>query len=104
MIQTFTKTRLELILERPALRRAEAILEEAGVTGWTVLPALSGYGGSTRWSRGTDISGASDMIVLISVGSRTRMEAALAPLHKLVDRHIGMLTLSDVRVLREGRF
>ena len=104
MTDMHTKLRLELIIERPAVRRAEAILQEAGVIGWTVLPALSGFGGKTRWSRGTDISGASDMVMLVSVGGKERMMAAMDPLHSLLDRHIGVLSLTEVQVLRPGRF
>jgi len=102
--QLHDKLRLELIIERPVLRRAENLLESAGVLGWTVLPAMAGFGGNTRWSRGTDISGSSDMVVLISIGSAERITAALGPLHELIDRQIGMLSVSDAKVLRPGKF
>ena len=104
MTETHQKLRLELILERPALRRAENALEKAGILGWTVIPAMGGFGGNTRWSRGTDISGASDMVVLIAIGGEQRMRDALEPLHRLLDRHIGVLSVSPVEVLRPTRF
>ena len=104
MTKLHDKLRLEIIVERPALRRMENVLDEAGVKGWTVMPCISGYGGRVRWSRGTDISGASDMVVLVSIGGADVIMAALDPLHKLLDRHIGVLSVSEVRVLRPGRF
>jgi nitrogen regulatory protein PII len=99
-----SKTRLELIIERPALRRAESLLEESGVIGWTVLPAISGRGARKRWSRGTDISGASDMVVLVAIGGTDIIEAAVETLAELLSSHIGVLNISAVQVVRPTKF
>ena len=104
MTEHFRKLRLELIIESPALRRAENVLTDCGVTGWTVVPAMSGFGGQTRWSRGTDISESTDMVVMICIGDAEVLEPALLRLHKILDRRIGVLNVSDVRVLRPGLF
>ncbi len=98
------KLRLEFIIESPALRRAEDILSEAGVTGWTVLPAISGFNGRHRWSRGTDISMSTDMVVLICVGDSEIIMPALSELHALLKRHIGVLNITTVQVLRDAEF
>lgn len=98
------RLRLELIIERMALRRACIILEAAGLTGYTVLPALAGFGGGNRWNRDADISAAGNMLVIISIGSADRVEAALAQLEKLLGAHIGVLNVSEVKVLRPDRF
>lgn len=99
-----TKLRLELIIESPALRRAEDVLKDCGVTGWTVVPAVSGFGGSTRWSRGTDISESTDMVIMICIGDEDVIEPALKRLHTMLARRIGVLNVSEVRVLRPGLF
>lgn len=98
------KLRLELIIESPALRRAEDLLRDAGATGWTVVPAISGFGGQTRWSRGTDISEATDMVVLICIADEDVLEPALKTILSMLDRRIGVVNVSDVRVLRPGLF
>jgi len=98
------KMRLELIIESPALRRAEDILLEANVTGWTVVPAVSGYNGQRRWSRGTDISASTDMMVLICVSDAEFLLPCLSRLHNLLKRHIGVLDLMSVQVLRDAEF
>lgn len=98
------KMRLELIIESPALRRAEEILLDAKVTGWTVVPAVSGYNGKRRWSRGTDISASTDMMVLICVGDAEFLLPCLSRLHNLLKRHIGILDLTTVHVLRDTEF
>ncbi len=99
-----TRHRLELIVERMAQARACSILEDAGVTGYTVLSALAGYGNGQRWQRDQDISHARDMVVIISIGDATKIDTALENLHRLLDDHIGVLSVDEVRVLRPDRF
>jgi len=96
--------RLELIIERMAARRACNILEAAGLTGYTVLPAVSGFGGGNRWSRDADISAAGDMLVIVSVGGAAAIETALTQLEELLSAHIGVLNVSEVKVIRPDRF
>ncbi len=99
-----SRLRLELIIERMAAPRACKLLEAAGLTGYTVLPAISGFGGQTRWSRDTDMSASSDMVVLISIGAEAQVRAALNELENLLGSHIGVLSVGEVQVLRPGRF
>ncbi|MEM8610263.1 MAG: DUF190 domain-containing protein [Myxococcota bacterium] len=98
------KRRLEIIVERMALSRATNILEDAGLTGYTVLPAISGFGGNTRWQSEGDLSTTQEMVVVIAIGDEAKVERALRELHRLLERHVGVLTVGDVQVLRSGRF
>lgn len=101
---THQKQRLELFIERLAAKRAGRILEEAGLTGYTMLPTMAGYGGETRWQRDIDISATREMVVIISIGDEDVMEKALEQLGNLLGSHIGVLSVSTVTVLRPGRF
>lgn len=98
------KQRLELIIERMALRAALDILNAAGVTGYTVLSAMEGRGGDRRWRRGDDLSTAEEMVVVITIGDKSRIDRALAELHRLLDDRIGVLSVSAAHVLRPERF
>ena len=98
------KIRLELIIERMALKRACRILETAGVSGYTVLPAVSGYGRGSRWQRDRDLSASQDMVVIISISDEAPIRNVLLELHELLDQHIGILDISRVEVLRPDRF
>ena len=98
------KRRLELIIERMAWKRASRVLEQAGLTGFTVLPAIAGFGGGNRWTRDTDISGSSDMVVVVSIGDEEVVGKALTELQRLFESHIGVLNVSDVDVMRPERF
>lgn len=98
------RLRLELIIERMALQRACSILEAAGLTGYTVMPAIAGFGGGNRWNRDTDISASGNMLVIISIGTEEKISAALQQLERLLSAHIGVLNVSEVKVLRPDRF
>jgi len=98
------KLRLELILEKPALRRAEKLLGDGGVTGWTVLPALAGSNGTRRWSRGQDLSASTDMVMLVCVADEATLMPRMTELHALLERHIGVLNIMRVQVLRDAEF
>ncbi|MEM9740113.1 MAG: DUF190 domain-containing protein [Pseudomonadota bacterium] len=98
------KRRIELIIERMAYKRACRVLEQAGMTGYTVLPAMAGFGGGNRWSRDTDISSASDMVVIISIGDAEKVDMALDQIANILGLHIGVVSVSAVEVLRPERF
>jgi len=100
----FTRKRIELIIERMAYKRAGRILEEAGMTGYTVLPALAGFGNGNKWSRDTDISTSTDMVVMISIGDEARVTTSLEKIAGLLGNHIGVVSVSTVEVLRPDRF
>ncbi len=98
------KLRLELIIERMAYKRACRILEAAGLKGYTVLPAMAGFGGGSRWQRDNDISATRDMVVIITIGSDDTVKASLDQLQSLLGAHIGVLNVAPVEVLRPERF
>ncbi len=98
------KRRLELIIERMALRRAQDILENAGLTGYTAISAEAGFGGKRRWRRGGDLSRSEEMVVVISIGDEEKIDRALEDIQKLLEAQIGVLSVSDVDVMRPERF
>lgn len=96
--------RIELIIERMAHKRACRVLEAAGMTGYTVMPAMAGYGNSKRWSRDTDLSASGDMVVIVSIGDEAKVRATMTQISDLLGAHIGIVSLSEVEVLRPNRF
>jgi len=98
------KLRIELIIERMAHKRACRVLEKSDLTGYTVMPAMAGYGNSKRWSRDTDISASGDMVVIISIGEEERVRAVLDEISSILGAHIGVVSVSEVEVLRPDRF
>lgn len=98
------RRRIELIIERMAYQRAGRVFEAAGLTGYTVVPALAGFGRGTHWRRDDDISASRDMVVMIAIGDAERADAALKALGELLGEHIGVVSVGDVEVLRPERF
>lgn len=103
-IPTFKKKRLDVIVEAPILNRLLDLLDRLGVTGYTVVPALAGRGRDGAWSRAGLVSDAGQMVLVIVVLDESRIPAVLAPVYKLLQRQIGIVTISDVEVVRKEHF
>lgn len=83
-------------------RLTDALIK-AGVTGFTVLPVLGGSGRSGRWTREGQVGRAGMVSVICLIrpeGLDTLLDAAFA----VVERHIGVVSVSDTYVLRAERF
>lgn len=83
-------------------RLTEALIT-AGVTGFTVLPVLGGSGRSGQWSREGQV-GRSGMVAVICLIRPDRLEGLLDAAFAVVDRHIGVVSVTDTQVLRAERF
>ncbi|MBD3677225.1 MAG: transcriptional regulator [Rhodobacteraceae bacterium] len=96
--------RVAFIIETPMQNRLTGALEEAGVTGYTILPVLGGSGASGRWSREGQVGRAGGMVQVICIIRPERLEPLLEHTFKLVERHIGVVSVADCQVLRAERF
>ena len=99
-----TAKRVEIIIETPMERRLTKALADAGVTGFTVLPVQGGSGRSGRWSREGQIGGASGMVAVVCIIRAERLDVLLDAAFEVVDRHIGLVTVTDCEVIRADRF
>ena len=103
-METHIAKRVEIIIEAPLRRRLLDALDEAGVTGYTVLPVLGGSGQSGRWSREGQVSQAGGMVSVVCIIRPERKDALLEAAFAVVERHIGVVTVTDCEVLRAERF
>ena len=102
-MQTHTAKRVEIIIEAPMERRLTETLVKAGVTGFTVLPVLGGSGRSGQWTREGQV-GRSGMVAFICIVRPERVDDLLEAAFKVVERHIGVVSVTDCQVLRAERF
>jgi len=102
-METHTAKRVEIVIEAPLERRLKDTLEEAGVTGFTVLPVLGGSGRSGRWSREGQV-GRSGMVMFVCLIRPDRLDALLEAAFAVVEKHIGVVSVTDAQVLRAERF
>jgi nitrogen regulatory protein PII len=98
------KKRLEIIVEAPALTRVIEALNQAKVSGYTVLPALAGRGQHGGWNLDDSFNNASNMVCVVCITSEDRAEAVVAAVYAVVKKQIGILSLSDVLVVRPEHF
>jgi nitrogen regulatory protein PII len=104
MIQTHLKKRIEIVLEAPAQRRLLERLDAAAVTGYTVVPVLAGRGHDGSW-RGEGLAGdAGRMVMVVCITDPAKVDAVLEAVYGVVSRQIGILTVSDVQVIRAEHF
>jgi nitrogen regulatory protein PII len=103
-MQMHAKKRIEIILEAPALHRLTDALEKAGVKGYTILPVLAGSGSEGPWSRDGQVTVAGQMVTIIAITDASKVDDALQRIYQLLSRQIGIVTVSDVQVMRPERF
>jgi len=103
-MKTYPKKRIDIMVEAPLMDRVIAILDEQNVSGYTVLPALSGRGKDGAWHRDGQIGRVGAVVQIFCIVDESREQDVLEPLFRLVSRQIGIVTISDVRVVRPDHF
>ncbi|GGK23945.1 DUF190 domain-containing protein [Salinarimonas ramus] len=103
-LATHPKKRLDIIVEAPIMNRLLDLLDRLAVTGYTVVPALAGRGRDGSWRRAGLVSDAGQMVMVICVLDESRVPEVLEPVYKLLSRQIGIVTVSDVAVIRREHF
>ena len=103
-MKTHEAKRVAIIIEAPMERRLTDALTENGVTGYTVLPVLGGSGRSGRWSREGQVGRAGGMVQVVCIIRPDRLDGMLDAAFQVVERHIGVVSVSDCEVIRAERF
>lgn len=103
-MQTYKKLRVEFVIEAPIVKRLTDSLDKAGVTGYTVMPALSGKGVDGSWSREGQIIDAGRMLVVLCIVDPSMKDTVLELTTPILKRQIGIVCLSEVEVLRNDHF
>ncbi len=103
-MQTHPAKRVEIIIEAPMERRLTKALMDAGVTGFTVLPVLGGSGRSGRWSREGQVGSTGGMAAVVCIVRAEALDVLLQAAFTVVERHIGVVSVTDCEVLRAERF
>jgi len=103
-MQTHSAKRVEITIEAPMERRLTEALDAAGITGYTLLPVLGGSGRSGAWSREGQVSRAGGMVMLVCIVREERLNLLLQAAFNMLERHIGVVCVTDCDVLRAERF
>ena len=103
-METFAKKRIDIMVEAPLMNRMITILEAQGVGGYTVVPAIAGRGKSGNWHRDGQVGRVGAVVQIFCIVDESRVDEVLSPIFKLVSQQIGIVTVSDVQVIRPDNF
>ena len=96
--------RIEIIIEKIMEKRLTDLLTEAGVKGYSVLPVSGGSGSSGQWSRQGQVSRAQGMSAVVCLVKPERLDATINAVFPLLNRHIGVVSVTDTMVIRDELF
>lgn len=102
-METHKAKRVEIVIEKPLEGRLTDALMEAGVTGYTILPVRGGSGRSGQWTREGQV-GRTGMVAVICLIRPERLDLLLDAAFAVVEKHIGVVSITDAEVLRAERF
>jgi PII-like signaling protein len=103
-MKTHPKKRIDIMVEEPLMTRILALLDQHGVSGYTVLAALAGRGKDGAWHRDGLVGRAGSIVQISCILDESRVDAVLEPLFKVVSQQIGIVTVCDVAVIRPEHF
>jgi hypothetical protein len=102
-MQTHARTRMEIWLEAPLLKRAEELLDKAGVSVYAVFDGREGKGLSGAWSD-AGLKDVHDMRLIVAIVQPDKVDALCPLFTDLFKRYPGVIVLSEVQVIRAERF
>ncbi len=103
MVQTFTRKRVEILVDTPLAPRLVQAASEAGIAGYTLIPVESGAGRSGTW-HGDHVTGAQSKTIFLTIASEENAAKFVDMLAPHLESFGMLLTLSDVQIVRPERF
>ncbi len=103
-VNLYTMKKVEIIVEGEHLEFVTDLLDRAGVPGYTIVHNLSGKG-SHGFHEGHLLFNEEEVLVMvISVMSEEKVEVILEGLRPFLNKHSGVVFISDVQVSRLEKF
>lgn len=103
MIETVTRKRIEILVDKPLAQVPIRAAADAGIAGYSLVPVQSGSGRHGNW-RNDRISAAENKILFLTIASAEKADALVDALAPKLDSHSLLPTVSDVQVVRGERF
>lgn len=98
------KKRIEIIVELPLQSRIATLLDTHDVLGYTIYHAQGGRGQEGTWQRDGIVGNAGRMVAFVCIVDATRLDELLTRIYAAIERQIGIVSVSDVEVVRSERF
>lgn len=102
MVQTYPRKKIELIVENAYLPAMLTMIDASGATGYTVIRDILGRG--RHGERGREALGENGNALVMVITTGVIAETILAGSQRILGDGFGIVTLSDVQVLRPDHF
>lgn len=103
-METYSKKRIEIVIEAPALSKVLRVFDARKVLGYTIVPALAGSGHEGRWESSGSVGESGRMLMVVSVLDGSELDLVLSDLEQIIRSQIGIVLISDVQVIRRDHF
>lgn len=103
MIKTFTRKRIEVLIDTPLATYLIKAAADAGIAGYTLIPVQSGAGRAGTW-RDDRVTGAETKSLFLTIASEEKAARFVELLAPKLDDYGMLLTFGDVEVVRGERF
>lgn len=103
MNASIEQVKVEILLDAPLVDLVIRIVEEAGVSGYTLLPALGGSGRNGRW-REDRVSGADTKLLLLVIATEDTAETIVRGFEPLLEAYGLIVITTRVGVVRGEKF
>ena len=102
MIETVTRKRIEILADKALQKRVTDAIDNAGITGWTIVPVTSGKGREGLW-REESVMG-TDKVFVLTIAAEDKAMTLAEELAPMLTNFGFILNMWDVQVIRAERF
>ncbi len=96
--------KVEVIVRGQFLKDVEALLDRVKVSGYTIIPDISGKGHHGMHEGHLLFNEMHSMVMVITVLPKEKVETVLAGVKPMLENHSGVVFISDVEVIRREYF
>ena len=96
--------KVEVIVRGQFLKEVEALLARVKVSGYTILPDVSGRGHHGMHEGHLMFNEMHSLVMVITVMPKEKVQTVLAGMKPMLEHHSGVVFISDVEVIRRDYF
>ena len=96
--------KVEIIVRGQYQKEVEALLDRVQVSGYTIIPNISGKGHHGLHEGHLMFNDMHSMVMIITVLPKEKVDTVLAGVVPLFEQHSGVVFVSDVTVVRRDYF
>ena len=96
--------KVEIIVRGQYQKEVEALLDRVHVSGYTIIPNISGKGHHGLHEGHLMFNDMHSMVMIIAVLPKEKVETLLAGVTPMFEHHSGVVFVSDVTVVRRDYF